>query len=942
LIDLVAAQVAATNGLSPRSPVTSHLWQRFMYSSISVRLALVAAFMVMFIPDAQAVPADRLVDEVLQKFFASAARNEILDAASTLFWALASMSLVWTMGMLIVRQDIGEMLMELLRFIVVTGTFYWLLINASGRAGGNDFVGDIVTSFFVLLNGDTSDSLVTGHANEFMRLGYYLFANIVEETKEANTGDRIVACSLAIGILVVLVLVAAQFLLALVMAWMLGYAGIFLLGFGGARWTSQIAVSFYKHVLAIGVSLLALGIIGTIGTEFLQNLDDSPSSRASVVRFSHLGLILAGAILMLVLSLKIPHLLYTLVTGSPLGLFAGTASMAGSAIATGSSAAYASATGWGQGGGHSPADGRTGSVMDAVQRSAGMSSGMSDPFGVARAADPYRSGGGGSSAFGGSSSTASDPFGVARSADPYRSGGGGGASAATATGSPAPVARAGESTHRGEHVPDAPASSIDNQTAGTAAPSVQHGAVDALAADRTELPEGGGSSPSSSRPDYETDMAAIAQTRGDSGITPSTLTAVTTSLPSSDDARLAGGANDTVTTDIGAAQRASATLSHEDVSLASAVDAKPGVDVPALDMAQAADAPRLDALSANATVLSEGVQNIPTPVIEQMEQTVAAPAPVQTNHDTAPSIQPMTESPVARAATVAPVAGQTQALPADLADTQVSQASIAVPQSDVWTTVPQGATDSSSTRGTYISETLQADLRPADAGDESQASIAASQAEMSANSAQLGSAPPSTHVPGTLQANPRLAGAEQEARAASLADATASPVQAPVIASDAATSSGVQSPAASGMEVDSAARPTVAPDAIAINSSQSTTASGVASSVVGTTSADGQISEAPATNPVSAALSVSSSTQPSRSVAGLGASESPRGDLKAAEPARSESVELPDGAKVIAAQPADAEATDVDERARKRKRKSKRPRPDIPEPNDDMRPEDDE
>src|SRR4051812_34333383 len=83
-------------------------------------------------PMAEAAPdPPALVSELEQAFRSLQVESGILDAAKRLFWALATISLAWTMGLLIVRQDIGEVLMELVRFMVVTGTFYWILINAS-------------------------------------------------------------------------------------------------------------------------------------------------------------------------------------------------------------------------------------------------------------------------------------------------------------------------------------------------------------------------------------------------------------------------------------------------------------------------------------------------------------------------------------------------------------------------------------------------------------------------------------------------------------------------------------------------------------------------------------------------------------------------------------------------------------------------------------------
>ncbi|MGF6710865.1 P-type conjugative transfer protein TrbL [Luteibacter sp. W1I16] len=400
-----------------------------MHSFTAGQRALVAVLSIMAVPAAFADPiaVRDVAGEVMKQFTDYPLNENILEAAKTLFTSLATISLVWTMGMLIVRQDIGEMLMELLRFIVVTGTFYWLLVNASSHDGGDGFVDDIVHSFFNMVNDSTSDELVRNKANSILARGLNVFYKAVEETSGGDDGDRLLAGGIALAVLVVCAIMAAQFLLALVMAWVLGYAGIFLLGFGGARWTSSIAINFYKHVVAIGVALLALSIVGTVAAGFLDQLEFDPNRRGAT-DFPNLGLMLAGSIVMMVLSTKLPQLLYTLVTGSTLGMYAGSANAAGTAIASAGAAAMATAAtrlpGGGSHGGFAAGhveSGRTESVMSAVQRSASVTSGMSDPFHVG---------------------TAADSFGMARSSNPYHQTTGGSVFTATqnlSTMGPAPA-----------------------------------------------------------------------------------------------------------------------------------------------------------------------------------------------------------------------------------------------------------------------------------------------------------------------------------------------------------------------------------------------------------------------------------------------------------------------------------------------------------------------
>lgn len=386
-------------------------------------MAIVVILNVMVISSACADPIEKsaVISEVMERLNANQLDETILEAAKALFWSLAAISLVWTMGALIVRQDIGELLMELLRFVIVTGLFYWLLVNASSRQGGEDFVGDVVASFLQMASGSPSDETVRGHGDGVMSKGLIAYFDVLLHTGDGENADRVLSGIIAIAILCVCSVMAAQFLLALVMAWILGYAGIFLLGFGGARWTSSIAINYYKHVAAVGAALLVLSLAGAITGSLLDDIGQEGTSR-NYAAFASLGMMLGISILMMVVSVKVPQMIYTLVTGSVVGLYAGSANAAGTAIAAGGTSAYAAAVGRFPGGGGGVSNGsapggpagcgaplRTESVMDAVHRSASMAGSMADPFhvnsgaepfGVARAPDVHRSGARRGSVFG--------------------------------------------------------------------------------------------------------------------------------------------------------------------------------------------------------------------------------------------------------------------------------------------------------------------------------------------------------------------------------------------------------------------------------------------------------------------------------------------------------------------------------------------------------------
>src|SRR6202022_5161575 len=73
-------------------------------------------------------------------------------------------------------------------------------------------------------------------------------------------------------VLIVCTLISVNMILLLCAAWIVLYAGLIFLGFGGCRWTSDMAINYYRAVLGVGVSLMTMQLIIGLGTKFLQDL----------------------------------------------------------------------------------------------------------------------------------------------------------------------------------------------------------------------------------------------------------------------------------------------------------------------------------------------------------------------------------------------------------------------------------------------------------------------------------------------------------------------------------------------------------------------------------------------------------------------------------------------------------------------------------------------
>lgn len=107
-----------------------------------------------------------------------------------------------------------------------------------------------------------------------------------------------------------------------------------MLGFGGSRWTSDIAISYFKQLLNLGLQILSMIIIIGIGKTFISEMLD----KVSTFIFFDFVVILLCVIVLLYLVNKIPPMVGSLAGGfgnGGAGMLGGGAAMAAMAMAGG-------------------------------------------------------------------------------------------------------------------------------------------------------------------------------------------------------------------------------------------------------------------------------------------------------------------------------------------------------------------------------------------------------------------------------------------------------------------------------------------------------------------------------------------------------------------------------------------------------------------------------
>lgn len=271
---------------------------------------LLLVFLVFAVPvaHAQTVDMHSIVDTLLSKYKSAGQSwaGTIQNAATNLFWLLATISLGWTcISMAIKQSDLVEIVAELCRFIMFTGFFFWLLAN------GATFANAVVKSLWQIggAAGGTGQSIYPG---DLITLGMQVYQQTLQHVSFLQPESIVAPIIIAIIILIVCALIAVNMILLLCAAWIVLYAGLIFLGFGGCRWTSDMAINYYRTVLGVGVSLMTMQLIIGIGVQFLQQL---VASTGQTLDASQLGILLCATIILAVISHRLPHIVAGMVVG---------------------------------------------------------------------------------------------------------------------------------------------------------------------------------------------------------------------------------------------------------------------------------------------------------------------------------------------------------------------------------------------------------------------------------------------------------------------------------------------------------------------------------------------------------------------------------------------------------------------------------------------------
>jgi type IV secretion system protein TrbL len=211
------------------------------------------------------------------------------------------------------KADIGEFFAEFIRFTIFTGFFWWLLAN------GPNFATSIMNSLrTVAANAAGTGSVLS--PSGIIDIGFDIFSKMIARSSVLSPLNSAVGIAISAAILIILALISVNMLLLLVNGWILAYARVFFLGFGGSRWISDMAIHYFKTILSIATQLFTMVLLVGIGKSFIDLYYNNMSAE---IGLKELGVMLVVAVVLLALVNKVTSLVGSLAMGGGTGSLGG-------------------------------------------------------------------------------------------------------------------------------------------------------------------------------------------------------------------------------------------------------------------------------------------------------------------------------------------------------------------------------------------------------------------------------------------------------------------------------------------------------------------------------------------------------------------------------------------------------------------------------------------
>ena len=150
----------------------------------------------------------------------------------------------------------------MIRFIMFFGFYSYLLENGPNIAE---------TIIYSMVTIGKKSSITEVDPTTFINTAFDIFEQLIDNASITSPINSAFAALIAIILLIIMALIAANLTIEYCAAWVLLYGGLFFLGFGATRWTSDMAINYFKAVLGAGVRIFSMILILGVAIDVVGN-----------------------------------------------------------------------------------------------------------------------------------------------------------------------------------------------------------------------------------------------------------------------------------------------------------------------------------------------------------------------------------------------------------------------------------------------------------------------------------------------------------------------------------------------------------------------------------------------------------------------------------------------------------------------------------------------
>jgi len=271
-----------------------------------------------------------------------------IQIATLVFGMLVLIEFTWfAMQMTLKKAELSEIITSLMFKVVAIGFFFTLLLNAptwiplisqSFMQAGATISGTTVEQFSpsaIISRGLDAAALLVA-AQQADAPGTWELLTSPGQAGAALLTSIIIGLA-ALMLVIAFAILALQFLVALLEAYIVLGAGALLLGFSGSRWTMSFSEKYLGYSVSVGAKLLVVMVLVGFGTTFAEGVIAHwntlrAGTGAGGIKIVDYLAVLAGSVLFGAMSFMLPSLAGSLLNGAASMSLGNTAGAASSAV----------------------------------------------------------------------------------------------------------------------------------------------------------------------------------------------------------------------------------------------------------------------------------------------------------------------------------------------------------------------------------------------------------------------------------------------------------------------------------------------------------------------------------------------------------------------------------------------------------------------------------